>query len=63
MACPCAVVFPACLQVRQERIAKYQGMNLYVKNLGDDVDDAALREEFGRLGTITSAKVRANSTL
>lgn len=44
-------------EVRQERIAKYQGMNLYVKNLADDVDDAALREEFSKVGTITSAKV------
>jgi len=44
-------------EVRQERIAKYQGMNLYVKNLADDVDDDKLREEFTAAGTITSAKV------
>lgn len=44
-------------QVRQERIAKYQGMNLYVKNLADDVEDDKLREEFSACGTITSAKV------
>lgn len=44
-------------EVRQERIAKYQGMNLYVKNLVDEVDDDQLRAEFAPHGTITSAKV------
>jgi len=44
-------------ELRAERIAKYQGMNLYVKNLADDVDDDKLREEFQQYGTITSAKV------
>jgi len=44
-------------EVRQERIAKYQGMNLYVKNLADEVDDDLLRSEFTAFGTITSAKV------
>ena len=43
-------------EVRQERIAKYQGMNLYVKNLTDEVDDNKLREQFTGCGTITSAK-------
>lgn len=44
-------------ELRAERIAKYQGMNLYVKNLADNVDDDKLREEFQQYGTITSAKV------
>jgi RNA recognition motif-containing protein len=39
-------------------VAKYQGMNLYIKNLVDEVDDDKLRAEFEPFGTITSAKVR-----
>ena len=37
-------------ELRSERIAKYQGMNLYVKNLHDEVDDEALRAEFSQVG-------------
>ena len=40
-----------------ERINRYQGVNLYVKNLDDTIDDVRLREEFTPYGTITSAKV------
>lgn len=43
--------------MRTERNEKYQGMNLYVKNLVDEVDDEKLRNEFAAYGTITSAKV------
>lgn len=43
---------------RAERIAKFANMNLYIKNLEDDVDDDKLREEFTPFGTITSCKVR-----
>lgn len=35
-----------------------QGVNLYVKNLDDSIDDERLRTEFAPYGTITSAKVR-----
>jgi hypothetical protein len=38
---------------------KYAGLNLYVKNLVDEIDDDKLRVEFASCGTITSAKVRA----
>lgn len=44
-------------ELRAERIAKYAGLNLYVKNLHDEIDDEALRSEFAPWGTITSAKV------
>lgn len=42
---------------RQERMNKYQGVNLYIKNLDDTIDDERLRKEFAKFGTITSAKV------
>jgi polyadenylate-binding protein len=40
-----------------EKLSKYQGVNLYIKNLEDDVDDEKLRAEFEPFGTITSCKV------
>lgn len=42
---------------KMERISRYQGVNLYVKNLDDTIDDEMLRKEFANFGTITSAKV------
>jgi polyadenylate-binding protein len=42
---------------RMEKQSKYQGVNLYIKNLDDDIDDEKLREMFTPFGTITSAKV------
>ncbi|KAF3914296.1 Nucleolin [Dactylellina cionopaga] len=46
---------------RVEKASKYQGVNLYVKNLDDDIDDERLRQEFSLYGTITSAKVMRDS--
>ncbi|XP_061425628.1 polyadenylate-binding protein 1-like isoform X5 [Lethenteron reissneri] len=43
--------------LKQERISRYQGVNLYVKNLDDNIDDEQLRKEFAPYGTITSTKV------
>lgn len=43
--------------LRAERMQKYQGVNLYVKNLSDDIDDDRLRTEFSPFGTITSCKI------
>jgi polyadenylate-binding protein len=40
-----------------ERIKKYQGVNLFVKNLDDGLDDDQLREHFAEYGTITSARI------
>ncbi|CCE89467.1 polyadenylate-binding protein TDEL_0A01350 [Torulaspora delbrueckii] len=42
---------------RLEKLEKYQGVNLFVKNLDDTIDDQKLEEEFAPYGTITSVKV------
>uniref|UniRef100_A0A7S2V0L8 Polyadenylate-binding protein n=1 Tax=Fibrocapsa japonica TaxID=94617 RepID=A0A7S2V0L8_9STRA len=47
--------------LKAERINKYQGVNLYVKNLDDSITDEGLREEFTAYGTITSARVMRDS--
>lgn len=47
---------------RLEKQNKYQGVNLYVKNLTDDIDDEKLRELFSPFGTITSAKVMRDTS-
>ena len=44
--------------MKKERIAKFQGLNLFIKNLSDEVDDERLRTEFAPFGSITSATVR-----
>jgi polyadenylate-binding protein len=46
---------------KQDRQQKYAGVNLYVKNLDDTVNDEILRKEFQAHGTITSAKVMSEN--
>jgi polyadenylate-binding protein len=47
-------------QAKYEQHLKYQGVNLYVKNLDDDMDDEKLNQEFSPFGTITSCKIMRN---
>ena len=44
-------------QAMKETVDKFQGLNLYIKNLGDSIDDEKLKELFSEFGTITSCKV------
>ncbi|XP_072811182.1 polyadenylate-binding protein 1-like [Vicugna pacos] len=38
-------------QMKQDRITRYQGVNLYVKNLDVGIDDGRLRKEFSLFGS------------
>lgn len=44
-------------QQRMERFNKFQGVNVYIKNLDDSFTDERLKAEFEIFGDITSAKV------
>ncbi|CAA0819593.1 Polyadenylate-binding protein 4 [Striga hermonthica] len=44
-------------QTTRETVDKFQGLNLYVKNLDDSIDDEKLKELFSEFGSITSCKV------
>lgn len=44
-------------QLKMERNQKYQGVNLYVKNLDDQVDEQRLKEEFMPMGQLSSIKL------
>merc|ERR1719502_1864508 len=44
-------------KIKQERINKYQGVNLYVKNLDENLEDAAFKEASEPYGQITSCKI------
>ena len=46
--------------LKVERANKFTGVNLFVKNLDDNVDDEKLREAFTPFGTISSAKVMSD---
>jgi len=45
---------------REESANKYQGQNLYIKNIDDSVDEEKLRKAFAEFGTITSVKIMTN---
>lgn len=40
-----------------EKLKKYYGINLFVKNLDDRIDSERLKKDFSPFGKITSAKV------
>ncbi|KAL8145195.1 polyadenylate-binding protein 8-like [Apium graveolens] len=44
-------------QTVKEQVDKFQGLNLYVKNLDETIDDEKLKELFSDYGTISSCKV------
>jgi polyadenylate-binding protein len=43
--------------LKMEQFSKYNGINLYVKNLDDDVKEDQLRTEFSTFGAIRSLKI------
>ncbi|WCJ31223.1 Polyadenylate-binding protein 2 [Euphorbia peplus] len=44
-------------QTVKETVDKFEGLNLYLKNLDDSITDDKLKEIFSEFGTITSCKV------
>nr|XP_016446224.1 PREDICTED: polyadenylate-binding protein 4-like [Nicotiana tabacum] len=50
-------------QTAKEAVDKYQGVNLYVKNLDDTIDDEKLKKRFSEFDTITSCKHDVSSCL
>jgi len=47
-------------QLKIERASKFSGVNLYIKNLDDAINDEKLREAFEQFGNISSAKVMSD---
>lgn len=43
--------------IKMERIKQFSGINLYIKNLEDDVKEDQLRKEFSAFGNIRSLKI------
>ena len=51
------VIHDKFVKLKRERMQQYQGLNLYIKNLDESVDDERLRAEFDQFGNITSARI------
>lgn len=49
-------------KLKIERLNRFQGVNLYVKNLDENIDNERLRKEFSQFGNITSARVMTDET-
>jgi polyadenylate-binding protein len=48
-------------QQKRQRQLQYAGVNLYVKNLSDEIDDDRLKNEFSKFGQITCARVMTDN--
>eukprot|EP00250_Pteridium_aquilinum_P014929 c22286_g1_i2 orf=356-2299(-) len=48
-------------QLRKEKIEKSQGVNLYLKNIDDGIDDEKLKEFFSSYGSVSSCKIMKTS--
>ena len=48
-------------QQKRQRQLQYAGVNLYVKNLSDEIDDERLKTEFVKFGQITCARVMSDN--
>jgi polyadenylate-binding protein len=46
--------------LRRERLNKYAGVNLYIKNIEDHIDEERIRNEFEQFGEIESVKIMKN---
>jgi len=44
-------------QIKMEQFTRFQGINLYIKNLEDEIDEERLKKEFSSFGQIRSAKI------
>ncbi|KAJ6739650.1 POLYADENYLATE-BINDING PROTEIN 7 [Salix koriyanagi] len=44
-------------QRRKERLQKFKGLNVYVKQIDENVDDSQLNDYFSQCGVISSAKI------
>jgi len=43
--------------LKLEQMTKYSGINLYIKNLEDEITEERLKKEFSQFGTIKSARI------